>query len=146
MWRQNTLDFWIINRLYSCTPHATIATGPWLVNLNSRSPVQTPPIRYKTYHCSRVTTLVRCVFQFSLVHCDLSFQFLLVLLWHHRDKGERRALKKGEATFWVPKLFHLLKYNYWTIDREAITLSYMEVYKKFNIFYSEGYISFNKKC
>jgi len=120
--------------MYSYTPHAT--TGPWLVSLNSRFHVHPPPIRYKTYHRCRVTNLVRCVFHFSLVHCDLSFQFFLVLLWRLREKGEGRAPKKvlyGEATFRVPKLFHRLKNNYWTIDREAVTLCYPSTENTSNI-------------
>ena len=77
-------------RLYSYTPHAT--SDPLSVNLNSRFHHQPPPIRHKTNYRSRVTKLVRCVFQFALMIAYFN------VFWFYFDppagEGKGRAAKQ----------------------------------------------------
>lgn len=129
MWREIIfckLDFWVINRLYSYTRHVT--TGPLLVNLNSSFHLKPAPIRYKTDQLPLPGYQVGRSDAFSSSH---SWSLISICRWFYFDtlngRGEGRADKKalyGEATFRVSSLFHRLKYNYWTIDWEAVTLCY----------------------
>lgn len=129
MWREIIfckLDFWVINRLYSYTRHVT--TGPLLVNLNSSFHLKPPPIRFKTDQLPLPGYQVGRSDAFSSSH---SWSLISICRWFYFDtlngRGEGRADKKalyGETTFRVSSLFHRFKYNYWTIDWEAVTLCY----------------------